>query len=141
MNELTNTELDKIIACLEELAAYRATGYTPEQVQELHDKHWDEFRQIAHYDNEQKQSRWIPCSERMPESGLEVHVYAKTLKGLGYCFDAYYAASAGKWHTYTSWAKEEIVGYRSDVSHDFIITHWMPLPEPPEEREEYEENE
>lgn len=76
-------------------------------------------------------TRWIPCSEKMPESGLEVHVYAKTLKGLGYCFDAYYAASTGKWHTYTSWAKEEIVGYRSDVSHDFIITHWMPIADRP----------
>ena len=38
-----------------ELEAYRRIGYTPEQVQELHDKHWNECRQIALYDDQIKQ--------------------------------------------------------------------------------------
>lgn len=37
-----------------ELKAYRSTGYTPEQITELHDKHWNECRQIALYDDQIK---------------------------------------------------------------------------------------
>lgn len=34
------------------LAEYEATGLTPEQIEELIDKHWEECRQIALYDDE-----------------------------------------------------------------------------------------
>lgn len=85
--------------------------------------------------------QWIPCSEQLPAFGLTVHVCAKTFEGRYYYFDAYYLASEGRWGTHTSWAKEDVIGYKSEVAHCFMITHWMPLPDPPEEREEGEENE
>lgn len=51
---------------------------------------------------------WIPRSERMPEVGVEVLVYSRSS---GMAVDYY---------------DRGLFGY-SDV------THWMPLPEPPEE--------
>ena len=50
---------------------------------------------------------WIPCSERPPEVGVEVLVYSRSS---GMAVDYY---------------DRGLFGY-SDV------THWMPLPEPPE---------
>ena len=47
--EMTPEEMIVAVKCYEELKAYRATGYTPEQVQELHDRHWMECMQIAQY--------------------------------------------------------------------------------------------
>lgn len=85
-------------------------------------------------------TRWIPCSERMPESGLTVHVFAVE----GECelfFDAYYLKTYGEWRTYDVRARMGVNGFTFAVHPDVKITHWMPLPEPPEEREEYEENE
>lgn len=53
--EMAPEEMITAVNCYEELKAYRKTGYTPEQVQELHDKHWNECRQIALYDDQIKQ--------------------------------------------------------------------------------------
>lgn len=55
-----------------------------------------------------ERTRWIPCSLRMPEVGEEVLVYSRSS---GMAADYY---------------DRGLFGY-SDV------THWMPLPEPPEE--------
>lgn len=73
-------------------------------------------------------SRWIPCSERMPESGETVHVYAVG-EDFEYQFDAY-VASSGNWYTFDDSAREDYTTHA--VSHELKITHWMPLPEPPE---------
>ena len=60
--------------------------------------------------------RWIPCSERLPES----------------CTDATYLAYV------PSFGAVDIADYHPDVDEwDFMglpvtVTHWMPLPEPPE---------
>ena len=60
--------------------------------------------------------RWIPCSERLPES----------------CTDASYLAYV------PSFGAVDIADYHPDVDEwDFMglpvtVTHWMPLPEPPE---------
>lgn len=59
--------------------------------------------------------RWIPCSERLPES----------------CTDATYLAYV------PSFGAVDIADYHPDVDEwDFMglpvtVTHWMPLPEPP----------
>lgn len=52
--EAAAAEIETHTAYLEELKAYRSTGYTPEQIKELHDKHWSECRQIALYDDQIK---------------------------------------------------------------------------------------
>lgn len=82
-------------------------------------------------------NRWIPCSERMPEAGKIVLVYQNyerpyvtigRLKPVEKGFMSY-------------WEFQE---YREDFRHTAIfdngvicpgsqyVTHWMPLPEPPE---------
>ena len=59
---------------------------------------------------EEKQ-RWIPVTERLPERGQEVLVYA----GDGHKPEVY---------AYSFWHK--------DFASFSRITHWLPLPEPPE---------
>ena len=73
-------------------------------------------------------TRWIPCSERMPESGLTVHVFAVG-ENFECQFDAY-VANSGTWYTFDSSCTEDDRYY--SVSHYLKITHWMPLEEPPE---------
>lgn len=55
-----------------------------------------------------KRTRWIPCSERLPEAGAEVLVFSRSR---GIAVDYYDRC---------------LFGYAD-------VTHWMPLPEPPEE--------
>lgn len=75
--------------------------------------------------------RWIPCSERMPESGLEVHVFAVEGEWELF-FDAHYLESFGEWNTYDIRARMGKNGFMCTVHPDVKITHWMPLHEPPE---------
>lgn len=55
-----------------------------------------------------ERQRWIPCSERLPEAGEEVLVFSRSR---GIAVDYYDRC---------------LFGYAD-------VTHWMPLPEPPEE--------
>lgn len=63
--------------------------------------------------------RWIPVSERLPEEWVDVLV----LSECGFCEVAVYLGGhSNKWRV--TW------------NHDMLdgdVTHWMPLPEPPEE--------
>ncbi len=121
--EMTPEEMIVAVKCYEELKAYRKTGYTPEQVQELHDKHWMECMQIAHYDNDLNSNRgWIPVSERLPEDGQEALVI--TQKGKSVRFVRYNK-------TYNMF---DIIGGLGTLG-TYSVTHWMPLPEPPAEKE------
>ena len=63
--------------------------------------------------------RWIPCSERLPESYDEVLIW-DSYDNAHYL--GYYANANG-------WVVD---GYEDDRYH-FDITHWQPLPEPPVE--------
>lgn len=57
-------------------------------------------------------NRWIPCSERMPKDNC----YTLVAVLFDEIYEVYIAAFRGDgWHT--------VEGY---------VTHWMPLPEPPE---------
>ena len=60
--------------------------------------------------------KWIPVTERLPEPFKIVLVYDRTGKSINWA----YMTSHREW-----------VG--AIVSH--IVTHWMPLPEPPKEVE------
>ena len=62
--------------------------------------------------------RWIPVEERMPEEGKNVLIFVKCMNNL--------------WHTEVDW---RIGGcWFNNAETDWNkITHWMPLPEPPEE--------
>lgn len=72
----------------------------------------------AALDNELKNARWIPCSERMPEAEVPVLVCSEHRT-------VYIADWNGE-----AWEYENDMG--DYVGCDFKHTHWMPLPEPPE---------
>lgn len=62
--------------------------------------------------------KWIKCSERMPEA--DVSVLALWNGGIQVLF---VHSSTGLWDDGDFW---------SCIDHD-EVTHWMPLPQPPEE--------
>ena len=72
-----------------------------------------------------KQSEWISVDERFPEEGDEIILCTEDgIVGAGRFF------FLGEGH-YFRW----IAGEGSDFDDDFVetnVTHWMPLPEPPE---------
>lgn len=63
--------------------------------------------------------RWIPCSERVPETEDKVLCCTQTKKGLANIVIGYYIAETDRW----------ACGMNSNV------TAWMPLPEPYREDE------
>ena len=102
---------------------------------------------------------WIPVTERLPESGAhvliccEMHRYGGEIAGKYVC-DGYYAEASkiiadgfpdecdseyseqdDEYYLREGWY--EVIknwdDYNSVVVNDFV-THWMPLPEPPEDR-------
>lgn len=66
-----------------------------------------------------KRQKWIPCSERLPKECEDVLVF----DSLGN------TTFTGHYNKYDGW---DVDGF-SALVYDFNITHWMPLPEPPEE--------
>ena len=65
--------------------------------------------------------RWIPVMERVPGIAEMVLVYSGCRLGIGPAWRTSFSIPAGAWDTYCNSVN---VG---------MITHWMPLPEPPEE--------
>ncbi|EKC7600980.1 DUF551 domain-containing protein, partial [Salmonella enterica] len=67
---------------------------------------------------------WISCSERMPNDKDYVWCWGKSY-GWTECdtFEGYYDWSRNKW-----WAVTDDVEEPASK-----VTHWMPLPEPPQE--------
>ena len=67
---------------------------------------------------------WISCSERMPNDKQYVWCWGKSY-GWTECdtFEVYYDCSRNKWWAVTDNGEEPASK----------VTHWMPLPEPPQE--------
>ncbi len=61
---------------------------------------------------------WISCSERMPDDGQEVVVQTHS----GWRYIAFYESHSGLFYD----------SPEGDVEY-VLVTHWMPLPEPPQE--------
>ena len=108
-------------------------------------------------DNQVSSSKWIPVSERLPESGVHVLLCCEIKSGgtvyKRYLCDGYYA----KRYTEQTWNNSgdiaceyreeddeyyllegwyEVIKNWDDYSSVWIgdfVAHWMPLPEPPEE--------
>lgn len=66
-----------------------------------------------------EQPRWISVTERLPEKATIVLCYKDGQRRLGYYLGANYGKGVAAFrHPKDQWA--------------FGVTHWMPLPEPPE---------
>lgn len=74
-----------------------------------------------------ERTRWVPCSERLPENGVPV-------------FINYIGSNDGKYHPDATavwtdhgcfWWEGSLEDCDTEVA--VPITHWQPLPEPPEE--------
>lgn len=92
-----------------------------------------------------ERTRWIPCSERLPEEIVPVNVvwvnhfpppYYNKFKNVPQKGTALYYD--GDWYWFSSICEDMLAEYgcnEQDLVDEYIeITHWMPLPEPPEEK-------
>lgn len=93
---------------------------------------------------EAPKQRWIPCSERPPEELEPVNVvwvnhspepYYQEMKNVPQKATAVYYR--GKWYWWSCICEDLLAEYGTNepdkVDDDIEITHWMPIPEPPEE--------
>lgn len=91
-----------------------------------------------------KQTRWIPCSERPPEELEPVNVvwvnhspeqYHQEIKDVPQKATAVYYRE--KWYWWSCLCEDLLAEFGVNtvdfVDSDIEITHWMPLPELPEE--------
>ena len=81
--------------------------------QALHDARIENSGQAAELERLWEARRWIPVEEQLPELNADVLVLSR----MGACEVAWKDVYNGKWTSFTALGK---------------ITHWMPLPEPPE---------
>ncbi|ECF5992679.1 DUF550 domain-containing protein [Salmonella enterica subsp. salamae] len=65
---------------------------------------------------------WISCSERMPEDEQEVIVHNK----LGYRYVSYFDEHSGLFFDMRG-------GNQMNCIEHILVTHWIPLPEPPQQ--------
>lgn len=95
------------------LKAYEDTGLTPEEINKLDTQRKAMAALADSYKAEIP--RWIPVSDRLPESSQRVIVCRKD----GRVEQGVYLGVNGWWKVYGTNTKS--------------ITHWMPMPAPPEE--------
>ena len=67
-------------------------------------------------------SQWIKCNWRIPEEGEDVIV----CDNLRQVHEGYYLQ-------YGDLVRWEIYSYKPSYYDEVTVTHWMPLPEPPQE--------
>ena len=69
---------------------------------------------------------WISVKDKLPPYNHDVLVYRPNMamKIVVDSYDGYYGEDDAEWHE--GWAK-----YGKDIHNNPLITHWMPLPQPP----------
>ena len=113
-------------------------GYFNEDTDWNNKKCAKEHRQLAGWLKELKQlriqTRWIPCSERLPEDYVDVLVWFEYFRYGDYnCM--YAAHGIGNYSKeYNSWTINHETGWK-----DLHVFAWMPLPEPYKEESEGKE--
>lgn len=70
--------------------------------------------------------RWIPVTERFPENNRPVLVYLKN-----YTIQGGYVVHIGSYDTAGFWFLRTQPGIASFPVREWVVTHWMPLPEAP----------
>lgn len=103
----------------------------------------DELFRALKYDRDQYDKgfrdgtpKWIPVTERLPDKDGDYLIFKNSPYG-GWCEVAGFAKDGGKVDEYDLGGCEN-VWYDYDSEYGYIgfdsVTHWMPLPEPPEGR-------
>ena len=90
-----------------------------------------------------ERTRWIPVTERLPEELEAVNIvwknnnpepYYENIKGQAFVATGYYYS--GNWYWFSAVCEDYLKEYGKCpmdlVDEGINITHWMPLPEPPE---------
>lgn len=90
-----------------------------------------------------ERTRWIPVTERLPEELEAVNIvwknnnpepYYENIKGKTFVATGYYYN--GNWYWFSAVCEDYLKEYGKCpmdlVDEGINITHWMPLPEPPE---------
>lgn len=72
-------------------------------------------------------SEWIKCSDRMPDNDNYV-LAADFANKYSACTPNYQVACYGDWVGSTEWDDGDGNGLNME-----LVTHWMPLPEPPKD--------
>lgn len=126
----TYPEMNKKIVSLLRLSDDPMQLYAAQLIEELR-------QEVGHYEQTAKDyweeacdykasvPKWIPVSEQLPPIDEEVLVFAYGNEIRVWVLEKQYPYSADVY-----WECEE--GYWEEVS---VVTHWMPLPEPPEDGE------
>ena len=79
-------------------------------------------RDAADVIEELSKPKWIPVTDRLPEDGSDVLAYLKYADNSRIAAANYYK---GTW--------QDCIMGRLYLTEEGFVTHWMPLPEPPEE--------
>ena len=79
---------------------------------------------------------WISVKDRLPEQvGCRCLVSAEFGDGKRTVFTAFTGYGEPRWWTYDITHMDRATYADNRVHHNYHITHWMPLPEPPKENE------
>ena len=80
-----------------------------------------------------EQPQWISVKKKLPEqAGYSCLVSAEYGDGKRAEFIAFTGYGESEWYTYDALFMEKEREADNRVHHNYHITHWMPLPEPPE---------
>ena len=119
---LTKKTWEKLYGALWKLKDYEDTGLSPEEVESVNDFEKSQtYRAIAELQGEREKHRWIPVTERLPETGDYVLL----------SFSNFSVPAIGRYDE-----DEEggafFIGDETEslVSQDMFVNAWMPLPEP-----------
>lgn len=127
------TIFDVLYRAIQKLGAYEDTGLMPDEIGKLNAETQEEARKMLEkvaklsekIEKAQERTRWIPVTERLPESGSMALV---SLEGISIPDIAECGGTS-----------QEGIKFRP-VDNDFAyakgIVAWMPLPEPYREKEE-----
>lgn len=119
IEDLMNTAADRISDLLTELRDER----------HRHDRYVDfELAEAEELRKLKEQLRWIPVTERLPDSNKSVLVRCTNTTISGGYVTHIGSCDSGKF-----WFLRTQPGTASFPVREWQVTHWMPLPEPPKE--------
>ena len=123
--EIEEMKLDEAIKCIEEMVEIGETYEVGKVVEEnIQLAEWlKELKQLR------EQYRWIPVSERLPEDGRPVLIYAWNVHHVIARYDEFRTANGYK----KTWVTADAWNGNTKIKHKVIA--WMPLPEPYREGE------